>query len=261
MDLGIAGKTALILGASQGIGRAIAETLAEEGANVVLAARSGDVLELLAASLSEKYGIEATPVAVDLSHPAEVEFFCDQIRDTYRPDMLVNNAGGPPPSPSTGVDTDVWQNSTQMMLFSIIRVTEAALVAMKERRWGRIVTVGSSGIVQPIPNLAVSNTIRGAVTGFCKTLSNEVAADGITVNMILPGKIETARLGRLDAARAEREGKSVETIREESQAALPIKRYGQPEEFAKVAVFLLSDAAGYVTGQITRVDGGMIRSI
>ena len=261
MDLGIAGKTALVLGASQGIGRAIAETLAGEGANLVLVARSADALELLAGSLSDKYGIEATPVVADLSNAAEVETLCSQVSETYRPDMLVNNAGGPPPSPSTGVDTEVWQSATQMMLFSIVRITEAALVAMKERGWGRIIAIGSSGVVQPIPNLAVSNTIRGAVAGFCKTLSNEVAGDGITVNMILPGKIETARLGRLDAARAEREGKSIEAVREEAQAALPIKRYGQPEEFAKVAVFLLSDAAGYVTGQITRVDGGMIRSI
>lgn len=261
MDLGIAGKTALVLGASQGIGRAIAESLAEEGANLVLAARNGDLLGDIAASLSGKYGVEATPVAVDLSDAAAVEAFCTQISEEFKPDMLVNNSGGPPPSPSTGVAAEVWQNSTQMMLFSIVRVTEAALGAMKDRGWGRIVAIGSSGVVQPIPNLAVSNTIRGAVAGFCKSLSAEVAGDGITVNMILPGKIETARLGRLDAARAEREGKSIEAVRSEAQAALPIKRYGQPEEFARVAVFLLSDAASYVTGQITRVDGGMVRSI
>ncbi|MEX3007469.1 SDR family oxidoreductase [Hoeflea sp. TYP-13] len=261
MDLGIAGKTALVLGASQGIGRAIAETLAEEGANVVLAARSADALQDIASSLTEKHGITATPVAVDLTDPGAVEALCTRISEEFKPDMLVNNAGGPPPSPSTGVSTEVWQSSTQMMLFSIVRITEAALGAMKERGWGRIVAIGSSGVVQPIPNLAVSNTIRGAVAGFCKSLSAEVAADGITVNMILPGKIDTARLGRLDAARAEREGKTVEAVRTEAQAVLPIKRYGQPEEFAKVAVFLLSDAAGYVTGQITRVDGGMIRSI
>jgi 3-oxoacyl-[acyl-carrier protein] reductase len=261
MDLGLKGKTALILGASQGLGRAIAERLAAEGADLVLSARRLDVLQDVAKELTDKHGVRVQCDAVDLTDTDALGGFCDRIRDDYKPDMLLNNAGGPPPSPSTGVAPEIWQSAAQGLLFSLIQVTEAALTSMKAKKWGRIVTIGSSGVVQPIPNLAVSNTIRGAMAGFCKTLSAEVAGDGITVNIILPGKIDTARVGQLDTARAGREGKTLDQVRTEIAASLPAKRYGRPEEFANVAAFLMSEPAGYVTGQMTRVDGGMIRSV
>ena len=261
MDLGIKGKTAFILGASQGLGRAIAERLAAEGADLVLSSRRKEVLDELGASLSKKYGISTQSAPADLTDPASVDALARHIREEFKPDILLNNAGGPPPSLSTGVAQDVWKTSAQSLLFSIIQITEAALENMREKQWGRILTIGSSGVLQPIPNLAVSNTIRGAMAGFSKTLAAEVAGDGITVNVILPGKIDTIRVGQLDTARAKREGKTLEQVRSEIAASLPIKRYGQPEEFANVATFLMSEGAGYVTGQMTRVDGGMIRSL
>lgn len=261
MDLGIAGKTALVLGASQGLGAAIAAGLAAEGCNLVLAARSADKLEALAAQLSADHGVSVSARPADLSDPAAVTALAAEIKDTIQPDIFVANAGGPPPTPATGASQEVWQASAQSLLFAIVELTTAAVKAMEPKGWGRVLAIGSSGVVQPIPNLAVSNTIRGAVAGFCKTLAAEVAQHGITVNMVLPGKIDTSRVGQLDGARAKREGKDLETVRAEIAASLPIKRYGQPEEFADVSVFLCSDRAGYVTGQMTRIDGGMIRSI
>lgn len=260
MDLGIEGKTALVLGASQGLGRAIALELAAEGVNLAVAARSADKLENLK-SEAEAKGVSVSTHVVDLSDPVSVSEFATTVRDRIKPNLFLSNAGGPPPSMALGVASDVWRRSTETMLFSIIALTEAALESMRERRWGRIVAIGSSGIVQPIPTLAVSNTVRGAVAGYYKSLSIQVAPEGITVNMVLPGRVLTERINQLDEARAERTGKDVETVRAESIGEIPAGRLGKPEEFAAVAVFLMSEQAGYVTGQMTRIDGGAVRSL
>ncbi len=260
MDLGIKGKTALVLGASQGLGRAIAMGLAAEGVNIAVVARRAEKLEALKAE-AEALGVSVTTHVVDLSDRASVDAFAEVVKDEIKPDIMLSNAGGPPPSMALGVAPEVWRASTETMLFSIITLTEAALVSMRERGWGRIVAIGSSGIVQPIPTLAVSNTVRGAVAGYYKSLSNQIAKDGVTVNMVLPGRVHTERIEQLDAARAEREGTDVASVRDASVGEIPAGRLGKPEEFAAVAVFLMSEQAGYVTGQMTRIDGGAVRGL
>jgi 3-oxoacyl-[acyl-carrier protein] reductase len=261
VDLGLKGKKALVLGASRGLGRAIAHRLAEEGADVVVSARSADKLEALAAEIKAQHGVEASPVPCDMTDRASIDALIENIRINIKPDILINNSGGPPPSGAIGVTDEVWRNSAEALMFSVIRITEAAIENMHEKKWGRILTVASSGVIQPLPNLAVSNTIRSAIVGFSKTLAGEVAKDGITVNLIVPGKIDTERVGELDTARAKREDKTLDEVRAAIRATLPAQRYGTPEEFAGVAAFLVSEPAAYITGQMTRVDGGMIRAV
>ncbi len=261
MDLGIKGKTALVLGASQGLGAGIAAALAAEGCNLIIGSRNETALGTMADDLRSRDGVEVATYAIDLTDSGAVAGLCERIRNEYSVDILLNNAGGPPPSISTGVSDEVWRNAIQGLMLSVIRVTEATVVGMRQRKWGRILTVASSGVVQPIPNLAVSNTVRSAIVGFSKTLSREVAADGVTVNLIIPGKIATARSLVIDGAAAERLGLSMEQVKEKNRAAIPAGRYGEVEEFANVAAFLLSDKASYVTGQMMRVDGGSIMSV
>ena len=261
MDLGLIGKNALVLGASQGIGAAIAEVLAQEGCNLYLGARRSEHIKALARDLNKKYEIETEPYQIDLMEATSVEELCLTIKKDWEIDILLNNTGGPPPSPSTGVSDKVWNDSLQSLLMSTIRVTEAATEGMKKRKWGRILTIASSSVIQPIPNLGVSNTVRSALVGFSKTLSNEVAKDGITVNMILPGRIDTERLAAIDNNSANMQGITYEEARDRSRASIPAGRYGTVNEFADVAGFLMSSCASYVTGSLIRVDGGIIRSV
>lgn len=261
MELGLKGKTALVLGASQGLGGAIADGLAAEGVNLVIASRSADKLGARAGDIAKAHGVKVETHAVDMTDAKSAAALCDAVAARGDIDILVNNAGGPPPSGATGVDDEVWDRTIQSLLKSVVRVTEAALPAMTARKWGRILTIASSGVIQPIPNLALSNTVRSAMVGFSKTLANEVAQHNITVNLLLPGRIDTARLGELDAARAKRENISVDEVREKFRNVIPAKRYGTPEEFADAAVFLASERASYITGHMLRIDGGMISNV
>ena len=235
--------------------------LAQEGCNLIVAARRVSKIEKLAEKLASQHGVNVEFYQIDLTDSSSVNKLCAMVKEQWQIDILLNNVGGPPPSISTGVTDEVWEASIQGLLMSTIRLSESALEGMKEKRWGRILTIASSGVLQPIPNLAVSNTVRSAVVGFTKTLSNEVAKYGITVNTILPGRIDTERLASMEKYNAESMKISIEEVQENSLATIPAGRDGAVTEFAQVAVFILSECAGYVTGSLIRVDGGAIKGV
>lgn len=261
MDLGLNGKVALVLGAGNGLGRAMAKGLAAEGARVAVASRTPANVERTAAEITEAGGT-ALALAWDLADLSVIEANFKTIEDTLGPvDVLVNNTGGPPPTTAAGQSPELWSKSFQQMVLSVIAITDRALPGMRARKWGRIITSTSSGVVSPIPNLGISNTLRQSLVGWSKTLAREVAADGITANIILPGRIATDRIAFLDEQKAKREGRPVQEVADESNAAIPAGRYGEPQEYADVATFLASTRASYVTGSVIRVDGGLIASV
>ena len=260
MELGLNGKTALVLGASRGLGMAIARGLALEGVTVHAAARNVAAIADWAAGLPEGAG-RVVPLAFDLADLASVDAALATLTAQGGVDILVNNTGGPPPAPALEARRGDWIAQFEAMAANLFHITGALLPAMQKKGFGRVITIASSGVEQPIPRLALSNGIRSAIVGWSKTLSAEVAKDGVTVNVILPGRIHTQRVDELDANAASRAGRDVAEIARESAAAIPAGRYGRPEEFADVAVFLASERASYVTGSKIRVDGGAIRSV
>ena len=262
MDLGIKGKRALILASSQGLGLGIATKLCEEGANVIISSRVEDKLATVAKELNNAGPGTADHVVADLSEEDSAGKLYAAAKDKLGGiDILVNNTGGPPPGTVDKPDTDLWRAQINTMLIRVIEITNLCIADMKETGWGRVLTVASSGVVQPIANLSMSNTIRSSLVGWSKSLSTEVATAGITVNMLLPGRILTERLAQLDKANAERLGKSVEEVSTSEQAAIPVGRYGTVEEFGSVGAFLCSAPASYMTGGLIRCDGGSIRGV
>lgn len=262
MDLGINGKRALVLASSQGLGLGVATKLCEEGAKVIISGRVQAKLAAAAATLNEAGPGQADYAVVDISDAdAARKLYAAANEKLGGVDILVNNTGGPPPGTVEAPDMETWRSQIETMMLRVIEITNLCLADMRKAGWGRILTLASSGVIQPIPNLAMSNTIRSSLVGWSKSLSNEVAASGITVNMLLPGKIRTQRLKQLDENTAKATGKSVEEVAAAEQAVIPAGRYGTVEEFGSVAAFLVSEPARYVTGGLIRCDGGLIRSV
>lgn len=257
MDLGLEGKRALVMGSTRGMGQGIAARLAAEGASVAVCGRKLGDAEAAAAEIA---GSRA--YALDLADETSIGALIDAVKADFGDlDIIVCNGGGPPPGSIADVSAETWAAQFQTMFINQLTIVNTFLPGMRERGWGRILVVSSSGIVQPIPNLGISNAIRASQVGWAKTLSSEVAPDGVTVNTVAPGRIHTDRVNQIDAAAAEKQGKSVEDIARASHATIPMGRYGTVAEFADTAVYLLSDNASYITGSIVKVDGGMIRGV
>jgi len=260
MDLGIAGKVALVTGAGGGLGGAIALALAREGAKVVLADINAIALKAVADGIRSKGG-DGLSLEWDLGDLSVIDARVGAIEAQFgNVDILVNNTGGPPPTPASGQPAELWEKHFHSMVLSVIGITDRVLPGMKAKKWGRIVTSASSGVVAPIPGLAISNALRMSLVGWSKSLAREIGRDGITANIIVPGRIGTDRIRFLDEAKAKREGRTVEEVSTESTGSIPLGRYGRPEEYAQAAAFLASEAASYVTGSVMRVDGGLIAS-
>ncbi len=257
MDLGIKGKTAIVCGGSKGLGRGSAEKLAEAGVNIILNARSRDELEQTSREIAERYGVNVTPVAADVTTP---EGRAELLAAAPAPDILVTNAGGPPPGMWHDWDETEWQNAIRANMLTPIHLMTTVLPGMIERRWGRVVNITSGSVKAPIPVLGLSGAARSGLTGFVAGTSRQVAQYGVTINNLLPGQHETSRIESLMQSAARDKGVSVDEARAQAYAANPAGRFGTIEEFGAMCAFLCSNYAGYMVGQNILLDGGAINA-
>lgn len=260
MNLGLQGKHALILGGGSGLGFATAAALAAEGVCLTLLGRQAERLQHAAQRLQE-FGVTVHCLPADLADPAQVTQALLQLDELPPVDILLNNGGGPPPCGAAGIPLSLWQAQFQSLVLSLVQITDHVLPGMRARGWGRILTVASTTVEEPNPALALSNSLRSTLVGWCKTLASEVAADGVTVNMLLPGLINTDRSISLTTRAAEEAGVGVDAMYQQQSASIPLRRFGEPGEFGAVAAFLASQQASYVTGSMIRVDGGKVHHV
>ena len=262
MDLGIKGKTAVVCGASRGLGRACANVLASEGVNLVLCSRNFENIFNAARSVSETFGVETVPIAADISLPESPEKVAlEAVKKFGGIDILINNTGGPPPGTFDDIGDESWEKAFNLTLMSAVRMTRAVLPYMKANRWGRIINLTSISVKQPIQNLLLSNSLRSSVIGMAKTLSQEVGHHNILVNNIATGNFDTERLKSVFSVRAKARNISEEQVLKEAESSIPLGRLGKPEELAWLVTFLASERASYITGATIQVDGGLCAGI
>lgn len=262
MDLGLKGKVAMIGGASRGLGLAVARALAAEGVTLSLASRKAAAVGAASQQVRGAFGVEVLPIAADLSRSDAIDAWFDEtIKAFGGVDLLFVNTGGPPPGPTLAFDDEQWRAAFDLLVLSAVRMVRLAVPSMRGRGGGAILFSTSSSVKEPIQGLALSNVLRASVTSMAKTLSTELAADGIRVNCLVPGRIDTDRVRELDEARSRQAGISPEEQRTRTAASIPLGRYGDPDEFGRAAAFLLSDASRYTTGASLLVDGGLVRAV
>ncbi len=262
MDLGLKGRGVIVAASSQGIGRATAEAFAREGAQVAMCARTDKTLQEAAEQIRKQTGAEVYAEALDVTDVSAVQRFVEQVAKRFgRIDVCVTNAGGPPAKNFLSVTPDEWRKAVDMNFMSVVHLCKAVIPYMQRHRWGRIITITSVSVKQPVANLVMSNSVRAAVVGLVKSLSNEFGKDGILVNNVGPGYTATERLQELAGTQALAAGVPEEKIYEHWAADTPVKRLGQPNEIADLIVWLASERASYITGQTLLADGGHYRGL